>query len=213
MTLHPPPVLTGHRLVVVDVEGNGRQPPEIVEIALLPLDPDKPATIEDLRTWLVRPTRPITPLVTSKVHGITDSDVADSPSWSDVAGQIGEVLDGVVVVAHNASVERRVLGEHLPDWQPPVVLDTLRLAKAVWPALPGGYGLDNLISSADLSPPVQSGRIGLRRHRAGYDAWMTAALLLALIESGGLSWDQLTAAGSLPGPHPADTASTEGGLW
>lgn len=32
-----PGVLASRELVVVDVEGNGRQPPEIIEIALLPL--------------------------------------------------------------------------------------------------------------------------------------------------------------------------------
>ncbi|WP_214404783.1 3'-5' exonuclease [Pseudonocardia lacus] len=209
MTLHPPPVLAGHRLVVVDVEGNGQQPPEIVEIALLPLDQDKPTTVEDLRTWLVRPARPITALVTRKVHGITETDVAGSPPWGDVAGQVSAVVDGAVVVAHNASVEHRVLGAHLPTWQPPLVLDTLRLAKAVWPTLPGGYGLDNLITSAGLTPPGESAA-GLRRHRAGYDAWMTAALLIALVEHGDLGWEQLTEAGRLPGSGPTDT---EGGLW
>ena len=34
----PPPVLAGKRLIVVDVEGNGQQPPEIVELAAVPIE-------------------------------------------------------------------------------------------------------------------------------------------------------------------------------
>lgn len=37
-----------------------------------------------MATWLVRPTQPITPIVTRKVHGITDTDVADAPRWADL---------------------------------------------------------------------------------------------------------------------------------
>jgi DNA polymerase III epsilon subunit-like protein len=210
----------GHDVVVVDVEGNGQQPPEIVEIALLPLTAGRDATAADLQTWLVRPARPIMGLVTRKVHGISNADVATAPRWDEVAGAIATVLEDAVVVAHNASVERRVLAEHLPAWRPPLLLDTMRLARAEWPDLPGGYSLDNLIRHAALTPPTLTGvgteREGMRRHRAGYDAWMTAAVLVTLVRDGELDWDQLVAAARLPDPHgPATrpTADAQDGLW
>jgi exodeoxyribonuclease X len=210
----------GHDVVVVDVEGNGQQPPEIVEVALLPLTSGREATPADLQTWLVRPARPITPLVTRKVHGISNTDVATAPRWDEVAGAIATVLEGAVVVAHNAWVERRVLSEHLPTWRPPFLLDTMRLAKSVWPDLSGGYGLDNLIRHAALTPsnlPSEGTEPdGMRRHRAGYDAWMTAVLLVTLVRDGELDWDQLLTAARLPNPHEPTTrpaADAQDGLW
>lgn len=213
-------------LAVVDVEGNGQQPPEIVEIAVLPLAPDLDPTLADLRTWLIRPARPITGLVTRKVHGISNDDVAHAPRWTEIATEIAAALAGRIVVAHNAAVERRVLRNHLPGWDPPMVLDTLRLAKAVWPDLPGGYGLDNLIAhrgldtaatdknTVDTEPKIGPIATQMRRHRAGYDTWMTAALLIALIGDSGLNWDHLAAAARLPEPSTSRSwEPMEEGLW
>lgn len=221
------PETPGHDLVVVDVEGNGQQPPEIIEIALLPITSGSITTPAQLRTWLIRPEHPINPVVTRKVHGIGNDDVADAPRWGHVADEIAAELQGRVLVAHNATVERRVLGTHLPAWRPPLVLDTQRLAKTVWPDLPGGYGLDNLITHAALTSPDMTGlpeRIttGMARHRAPFDTWMTAALFAHIVTHAGLSPEQLLHAGQLPGPPPprrppgtdaGDTANTKDGLW
>lgn len=200
-----PAALAGRRLVVVDVEGNGQTPPEIIEIALLPVD--RGATETGLHSWLIRPQQPISSMVTRKVHGITNDDVADSPAWSEVAADVTGLLDDRVLVAHNASVEHRVLSAHLPDWAPSLVLDTLRLAKHVWPGLTEGYGLDKLIAHADLDPGTfaQDGH-----HRAGYDTWCTWQLLRRLVEDGNLTWDDLVATAVLPGLVRAEQPE---GLW
>lgn len=93
--------LRDRKLVVVDVEGNGQQPPEIIEIAALPIDDGQPGPAT---TWLVKPGKPISPIVTRKVHGIRNTDVADQPSWADVEEQVAAALAGRVLVAHNAAV-------------------------------------------------------------------------------------------------------------
>lgn len=196
MTTSIPAALTGQRLVVVDVEGNGQQPPEIIEIAALPVDDEM--TVDDMRCWLVRPQRKITPLVTRKVHGISNADVADSPPWSAVAPEIEDLLTDRTLVAHNASVEHRVLAAHLPTWTPPLVLDTLRLAKRVWPGL-DGYGLDKLIARADDAATIEQ-----RHHRAAYDTWCAWRLLCLLLEHSDLDWIELVRAAALPGPTPPD---------
>jgi exodeoxyribonuclease X len=189
-----PAALDARPLIVVDIEGNGRQPPEIIEIAALHLADT--ATAEDLHSWLVRPTHTIAPMVTRKVHGITDSDVAGSPTWPELAEEIQELLNDRVLIAHNASVEYRVLRDHLPGWHPPLVLDTLRFAKRVWPGLPG-YGLDALIEYARLD--TASGTVaGLRHHRAAYDVWATAQLFTALARDSDLDWPALVGAAVLP---------------
>ncbi|GAA2975573.1 3'-5' exonuclease [Actinokineospora diospyrosa] len=198
---HPiPRVLAGQRLTVVDVEGNGGQPPEIVEIGVLALD--QPLHPSRVATWLVRPRMPISSVVTRKVHGISNADVADSPTWQEVADEITGVLADRVIVAHNAAVEQRVLAAHLPGWTPPLVLDTLRLARHVWPGL-DGYGLDRLIVHTGIDPEELSGQ----RHRAGFDAWMTARLLATLAEHCD-DWSVLVRVAALPGFDAA-----EGGLW
>lgn len=200
-----PAALHARRLAVVDVEGNGQNPPEIIEIAVLPVD--GPTTPGALRSWLIQPQQPVTPIVTRKVHGISNADLADCPSWSEAAGEIDEALRGRVLIAHNASVEHKVLAAHLPDWHPPLILDTLRLARTVWAGLPS-YGLDKLIERGQLDTDSVAGQ---GYHRAGYDTWAAWQLLCALITDGELDWPGLVTAAGLPEFVPKP--EPEGGLW
>ncbi|MEU1546411.1 3'-5' exonuclease [Nocardia sp. NPDC005745] len=201
-----PNALHGRDFVVVDVEGNGQTPPEIIEIAVLAVS-GVTVEVDDMRSWLIRPTRPITSIVTRKVHGITNADVAESPTWPEVSEKIEEALTGRVLVAHNANLERRVLSEHLPDWTPPMVLDTLRLAKAVWPGI-GSYALEKLVTHAELDTTAVSEH---GHHRAGWDTWAAWQLLARLVNDGGLGWDELVQAAApaefIPPREP------EGRLW
>ncbi len=163
--------LVGQRLVVVDVEGNGRQPPEIVELAAVTITD---STVSEPTSWLVKPERPITALVTRKVHGISNTHVADAPAFTEIHDQVAALLAGGWLVAHNARVEVELLARQLAGFAPTGVLDTLRLARALWPGR-DSYGLDALIRQErlDLSAVAKS-----RRHRAAYDAYATALLLL-----------------------------------
>ena len=58
---------TSLRYAVVDVEGNGHQPPDLVELAVVPI---VHGTIGEPRSWLVRPNQPIKAVAT-RIHGIT----------------------------------------------------------------------------------------------------------------------------------------------
>ena len=205
MTTSVPAALADRKLVVVDVEGNGQSPPEIIEFAGLPVDDT--ASYADMRTWLIRPLRPIAPMVTRNVHGISNDDVAGCPPWSEVAAEVGRVLDGRVLVAHGAHVEYRVLGAHLPDWRPPMVLDTLRLAKHLWPGLPS-YSLGKLVEHASLDLSAAGDQ---QQHRAGYDTWCAWQLLRALVDGGDLDWAGVIKVATLPGT--AAPSVPEGGLW
>lgn len=185
--------------VVVDVEGNGQQPPDLLEAACLPIDGGQPGI---LQTWLVRPHRPITGLA-ARIHGIRNPDVADAPPVASVAAEVQAALAGRVVVGHQVHVDLAVLSRELRGWSPPHRLDTLRLAKAVWPALPS-YRLDALTQHAGIQPPHQATG---RRHRAGYDAALTAALFLALAQAVG---DLPTAAGLISLAHPTASSPRTG---
>jgi DNA polymerase III epsilon subunit-like protein len=199
-----PEVLRDKRLVVVDVEGNGQQVPEIVEVGILATDLG--ATSEDLRSWLIRPTRRISTIVSNKVHGITNVEVAGCPAWPEVADEIAELLADRTLIAHNASVEHRVLTAHLPDWKPTLVLDTLRLAKQVWPTAPG-YSLGGLIRHGGIIVDLP----GSRAHRAPYDAWCAWKLLCRLVGDSGMGWPDVVSIAALPGFVPA--VEPDGGLW
>ncbi len=190
---------------MVDVEGNGQNPPEIIEISVLLVDGS--TTPDALRSWLIWPQQPVTPIVTRKVHGISNADLADCPPWHEVAEEIGEALCGRVLFAHNANVERKALAAHLPDWNPPLILDTLRLAKKVWRGL-DSYALDKLIERGQLDTSTVDGQ---GHHRAGYDTWAAWQLLCALITDGELDWAGLVAAAGLPEFVPKP--EPEGGLW
>ncbi len=77
-------------LVFFDLETTGTKVDEdrIVEISLLKLFPDGK---EEVTTLLVNPTIPISPEA-SAIHGISDADVADKPTFKQLASQILDIL-------------------------------------------------------------------------------------------------------------------------
>ncbi|NEA60135.1 3'-5' exonuclease [Streptomyces sp. SID13666] len=195
-------------LLVVDVEGNGATPPELVEVAILPIT-DGVLHAERRREWLIRPAAPI-PNHIVRIHGITNEALAGKPAWPEVAEDIRGALGQAWIVAHNASVEYKALTGHLPGWEPAGVIDTLRLARATYPEA-AKHGLDPLIQHLGL--PVAD--IPGQRHRAGFDAHATALLLLDAAAHYD-SWDELISVavpGTLPGLRPARPAFQEEPLW
>lgn len=191
-------------LVVADVEGNGATPPDLVEVAVMPI---RNGAVDGsaARSWLIRPPAPIQNRVV-RLHGITNAAVQTCPMWPEVADDVSRSLDGAWVAAHSASVEYNALTRHLPNWQPPGVLDTLRLARATYPDAPR-YSLDALLQYARID------LIGIpgKRHRAGYDAHATALLLLGMAQHY-RTWDDLTAAAVPPG-FPGEKKTEEALLW
>ncbi|GAA4715028.1 exodeoxyribonuclease X [Promicromonospora umidemergens] len=175
--------------VVVDVEGNGARPPELVEVAVVPVRRGK---IEKARTWLLRPPTPIS-WQAHKIHGISNDDVADAPAVGEVAGEIRAVLGSAIPVGHGVHVDVDVLRRSLPGWEVPVALDTLKLARRAFD-LPS-YGLSALVEHrhlADGLPP------GMRAHRADYDATVTARLFVQMARlTPGTTLEELRQAGAM----------------
>lgn len=71
----------------------------IVEISILKVYPDGE---KESRTWLVNPERPIPPETTA-IHGISDKDVADKPTFSKLAPKIQEMLKDADVAGFNSN--------------------------------------------------------------------------------------------------------------
>jgi DNA polymerase III epsilon subunit-like protein len=158
--------------VVVDVEGNGQQPPELVELAVVPI---LGGVVGEPASWLVKPEHPIKHIATT-FHGLTTKDVADCPVVADISAEVLAALDADALVAHNAHVDVAVLGRELPGWQVPEVFDTLRLARRLVPDL-GSYKLGNLVERFTLAEGLPG---ELKPHRATYDALVTARLFVVL---------------------------------
>ncbi len=167
------------RIVSIDTETTGRDPTvdRIVEIACITWDGEQ---IASRKTWLVNPERPI-PQEAFEVHGISDDDVRDKPTFRELAAEILAEIDGAVALAYNAEYDRKVLHSELGrvgvsfEQQPPAVRRNVD-----W--------LDPLIWARELhkfekgkSLVEVSERMGVKlenAHRAAHDA--EAALLVFL---------------------------------
>jgi exodeoxyribonuclease X len=160
------------RYVVVDVEGNGQQPPDIVEVAAVPI---VDGVIGPSQSWLVRPPRPVTQM-TVRIHGLTNPELAAAPPFDGIEKELRQALDADVLVAHNAHVDTGVLQRHLGQWDCPEVVDTLKLARRLMPDQPS-YKLGALVDALHLDDGLPP---GLVPHRATYDALVAARLFVRL---------------------------------
>jgi DNA polymerase III epsilon subunit-like protein len=180
--------------VVVDVEGNGHQPPELVELAVVPI---AGGVVGEPTSWLVKPPHPVRYFATS-VHGLSTKDVADCPKIADILAEVLEALDAPALVAHTAHVDVDVLRRELDKWQPPEIFDTLRLARRLVPGLPN-YKLGTLVEHFKLAEGLPD---ELKPHRATYDALVTARLFVRLAETA----DSLEDLRGQPPEKPDDNA-------
>lgn len=179
---------TSLNYVVVDVEGNGRQPPDLVESAAVPI---VGGVIGEPVSWLVRPDAPIKHFAT-RIHGLTNQDVADCPLFEVVKGDVLMALSHSALVAHNAHVDVGVLQRKMTGWEPPEVFDTLKLARRLVPGM-DSYRLGSLVEAFNLADGLPD---GLRPHRATYDA-LVAARLFVLLATKAASLEELR--GRTPG--------------
>lgn len=91
--------------VAIDTETTGFRTPRIVQIALV-------SSCGRSFVATVDPEQPIDGRA-SRVHGITNQDVSGKPTWREVAPLVRNFISqcgtSVVLLAHNASFDRRVI--------------------------------------------------------------------------------------------------------
>ncbi len=158
--------------VVVDVEGNGAQPPDLVELAAVPIIG---GVIGEPSSWLVRPDTPITHFA-RRIHGISNDTVADAPTFDAVRHEVLNAVTAGGLIAHNAHVDVGVLQRKLGDWECPEIFDTLKLARRLLPDT-DSYKLGALVDVFKLTDGLPA---DLTPHRATYDALVTARLFVQL---------------------------------
>lgn len=179
------------RLVVIDTETTSSPAGlHIVEVAAVTCRRGRVTS----RTWVAR-TNPGVPIddYSRRIHGITDDDVDDEPSFELVEPELTRRLVGtadetVVICVYNAGFDIGVLraeykraGVTLPDLP---VLDVMRLPRALGLRPPGGR-LTDLLTLLGLSNAAA--------HTAAGDADATAAVALRLLETAADSgWTDFT---------------------
>ncbi|WP_058912070.1 exodeoxyribonuclease X [Entomohabitans teleogrylli] len=146
----------------------------IVEVASVDIVDGK---IVNPMSDLVRPDRPISHQAMA-IHKITEQMVADKPWIDDV---IPRYHGSSYYVAHNASFDQRVLPEMPGQW-----ICTMKLARRLWPGIK--YSNMGLYHSLRLSVETPA---GLHHHRALYDCYITAALLLRILDVSGWTPEEM----------------------
>lgn len=98
---------------VVDLELTGLDPrrDEIISWCVVPID-DGAIDVAGVRAGLVRP-RGASPAATATIHGLREADLDDVPEAPEALRPLAEALDGRVLVAHAAHVERAFLAPAL----------------------------------------------------------------------------------------------------
>jgi len=156
-------------LRVIDTETCGLQG-GIVEVASVDVVDGQ---IVNPMSDLISPDRPIGHRAMA-IHRITEAMVRGKPT---IEQAVGRYQGSPYYVAHNASFDRRMLPEMYGEW-----ICTMTLARRLWPGRQ--YGNEALRESLQLdviTPP------GLHAHRALYDCYVTAALLIRIMSFSG--WD------------------------
>lgn len=157
-----------HTYIVLDTETTGlsKERDRIVEISLGRYED---GTRLDHYSTLINPSIPISPGA-SRVNHITDADVANAPTISDIWPRVRRFFDGSVVVGHNVTFDLGMLGHGMPSDAEPfdvTYLDTVRLAKLAFPGQPS-YKLVELVRSLGIAESQD--------HRAESDVELTAQL-------------------------------------
>jgi len=97
--------MTRGEFVVLDTETTGLNKngdDEIVSIAIVDHNGNT------LLDTLVKPTRRI-PEGATNVHGVTNEDVANAPTWAEIAPKVAELITGKPLVIYNANYDLGML--------------------------------------------------------------------------------------------------------
>ncbi|HOW98335.1 MAG TPA: 3'-5' exonuclease [Kiritimatiellia bacterium] len=122
--------------VAFDTETTGFSPAgdRIVEIGAVKF---RNGEIIEEKSWLINPGRWIPPWVI-EVHGITNEDVADKPSFKQVYPEFVDFVQGSVLMAHNARFDVSFMAAEIRRSELPLlnnlVVDSLPLFRRWFPS-------------------------------------------------------------------------------
>lgn len=125
--------------------------------------------------YLINPEDEFNPFYTL-LHGIKSEDIIDKPTFADIWPEINSILEGNLVVAHNASFDMSVLRNTLDKYKIPYPnIDytcTRILSKKTWPSLIN-YKLNTICSHLEIE---------FKHHEAYEDALACAKIFEKILE-------------------------------
>lgn len=149
-------------LCFVDIETNGLNHirGRVIEVAAIRVEDGE--VVQTLRT-LVDPGTEL-PYYITNLTGITTNDLTGAPTFDQIAGELAEILEGAVFVAHNVRFDYSFLKQEFARLGAPFLpkqLCTVKLSRALYPH-ERGHKLQDLIR--------RHGFTYSQRHRAYDDA-------------------------------------------
>ncbi len=175
--------VTEHEYTAFDFETTGIDPVEgrIIECGAVRFTVD--GVLSTFHS-LIKPDVPI-PVEATRVHGITEQDVADAPPETVVIESFLHYLEGSILVAHNANFDVGFLHGALTrigraGELTNLVLDTLFIARKAFPRLKS-YKLSELQKELLLTKK--------QSHRALDDAYTCMEVFMAAVEGMGYFGD------------------------
>ena len=158
----PLPELERAAFVTLDLETASADPASVCAMGMAAVRAGK---IVGAGAELIDPHTRFDPLHT-RLHGIDSRAVRGAGEFCEHWRPLAPELAGRWLLAHNATFTARCLralwgslGPEVPE--PPRLLCTLRLARAMWPRLPG-HALERLAQEFDLSAPRHNPHVGAR---------------------------------------------------
>lgn len=201
------------KLAFVDIETTGMSTvyDRIIEIAIIRMEE---GVVVDRFETLVNPQRPISPFI-SNLTTIFPHELEHSPTWSEVAETIKNLLEGYVFTAHNVRFDYGFVKEqfrHVGIDYNARQLCTVRLSRALYPQYKG-HGLDRIIE--------RHGMVCTNRHRAMGDTQVICDFYLKMLDEHPeqvleAAIDPLLKRPSLPprlAPNLVDTLPDEPGVY
>lgn len=140
-----------------------------------------------LDAWLhIAPDRPFNPYAPGRHAEVRPQLAAAAPfpeQWPAISPRIAR---GQILVAHNASTEKKFLARLAPLTPFPRWIDTLAVARAAFPGL-SSYTLADVVTAANLRPALDALLPGRTWHDALFDALACAVFLRWLLFQPGWS--------------------------
>lgn len=124
--------------------------------------------------------RPFNPHAPGR-HALLRDEIAKAPTPHELWPRIMPRITSTPLCAHNVATEKKVTRAMAPMHRFGIWIDTLRIARKVWPGCPS-YALEDLVVMLDLKERVDTVCPGRAAHDALYDAVASAALLEHLLE-------------------------------
>lgn len=199
------------REIVLDTETTGLDPKSghrVVEIGCVELL-NHVATGETYHCY-INPQRPM-PAEAERIHGLSDSFLADKPFFAAVAEGFLEFIASAPLIIHNAAFDLGFLNMELKKLARPVIppdraIDTVKLARRKFPGAPAN--LDALCRRFGVDLSVRT------KHGALLDSELLAEVYLELVggRQPGLTLDQAgakaaAAEGAVPEAVPQSRAA------